>query len=385
MVKNFEFATATRIAFGDGYAKELPALAKEFGSRLLIVTGKDAGRIQALLDLLHANNFTTTLFPVAAEPTVGLVQSGAELARSTECQCVISIGGGSVIDGGKAIAALATNPGNAIDYLEVIGKAQPLQFAPLPFIAVPTTAGTGAEVTRNAVLRSPEHRVKVSLRSTLMLPRIALVDPELTRDLPPALTASTGLDALTQLIEPFVSNRSNPVSDALCREAIPRVIRSLRKACENGSDGEARSEMALGSLCGGLALANSGLGAVHGFAAPIGGMFEVAHGAVCAALLPEVMEKNISLAQQQKELALVRRYNDVARLLTGVPTARAGDGVQWVRNLCLALHVPCLALLGIRRADLPEIAEKAAASSSMKGNPIEFTHEQLVEILERAF
>jgi alcohol dehydrogenase class IV len=218
-----------------------------------------------------------------------------------------------------------------------------------------------------------------------MLPRIALVDPELTRDLPPALTASTGLDALTQLIEPFVSNRSNPVSDALCREAIPRVIRSLRKAFDNGSDGDARSEMALGSLCGGLALANAGLGAVHGFAAPMGGMFEVPHGAICAALLPDVMEKNIAIAQQQKALELVRRYNDVARLLTGVPTARAPDGVQWVRNLCLTLHIPCLALLGIRRADLPEIAEKAAASSSMKGNPVALTHEQLIEILERAF
>ena len=323
MVTNFEFATVTRIVFGNGRAMELPALAKEFGSRLLVLTGKNPVRIQTLLDLLEVNNFTTTLFSVGCEPTLGLAQAGAELARSSECQCVIAIGGGSVIDCGKAIAALATNPGNPIDYLEVIGKAQPIAFAPLPFIAVPTTAGTGAEVTRNAVLHSPEHRVKASLRSALMLPRIALVDPELTRELPPALTASTGLDALTQLIEPFVSNRANPMSDALCREAIPRVIRSLRKAFDNGSDADARNEMALGSLCGGLALANAGLGAVHGFAAPIGGMFEVPHGAVCAALLPEVMEKNITLAQQQKEMVLVRRYNDVARLLTGVPTARA--------------------------------------------------------------
>ena len=385
MVTNFDFATATRIVFGNGRAMELPALVQEFGSRLLVVTGKTPERIQSLLDTLAAHNFTTTLFPVAGEPTIGLTQSGAELARSSDCQCVISIGGGSAIDCGKAIAALAANPANVMDYVEVIGKAQPLQFPPLPFIAVPTTAGTGAEVTRNAVLQSPEHRVKVSLRSPLMLPRVALVDPELTRDLPPALTASTGLDALTQLIEPFVSKRANPMSDSVCREAIPRVIRALRKAFDNGTDLDARSEMSFGSLCGGLALANAGLGAVHGFAAPIGGMFEVAHGAVCAALLPEVMEKNITIAQQQKDLVLVRRYNDIARLLTGVPTARAPDGVQWVRNLCLALHVPCLALLGIRRSDLQEIAEKAAEASSMKGNPIDFTHEQLLEILDRAF
>jgi alcohol dehydrogenase class IV len=385
MVKDFEFATATRIVFGNGRAMELPVLIKEFGSRLLVVTGKNPGRIQPLLDLLQANNFTMTLFSVGGEPTIGLAKSGAELGRSSDCQCVVAIGGGSVIDCGKAIAALAANPGPPLDYLEVIGKAQPLQFAPLPFVAVPTTAGTGAEVTRNAVLHSPEHRVKVSLRSALMLPRVALVDPDLTRELPPALTASTGLDALTQLIEPFVSNRSNPVSDAVCREAIPRVIRSLRKAFENGGDADARNEMALGSLCGGLALANAGLGAVHGLAGPIGGMFEVAHGAICAALLPEVMEKNVTLAQEKKDMVLVRRYNDVARLLTGVPTARAPDGVQWVRNLCLALHIPCLALLGIRRADLPEIAEKAEASSSLKGNPIELTRAQLIEILERAF
>jgi alcohol dehydrogenase class IV len=240
-------------------------------------------------------------------------------------------------------------------------------------------------MTRNAVLRSPEHRVKVSLRSPLMLPRVALVDPELTHELPPRLTASTGMDALTQLIEPFVSVYANPLTDGLCREALPRVGRSLRRAFENGADPDARSDMALASLFGGIALANSGLGAVHGFAAPIGGMYSVPHGAVCASLLPDVMERNIRAAQEEKALEITRRYNEVARLVTGVATARAADGVQWARELARHLHIPRLSTLGIQRENFAEIAEKAADSSSMKGNPIEFTADQLVEILGRAF
>jgi len=234
---------------------------------------------------------------------------------------------------------------------------------------VPTTAGTGAEVTRNAVLQSPEHRVKVSLRSGLMLPRVALVDPELTHPLPPALTASTGMDALTQLIEPFVSKRANPMTDAFCREGIPRISRSLRRAFQDGEDADARNDMALASLLGGLALANAGLGAVHGFAAPIGGMFAVPHGAVCAALLPGVMQMNIQEARKQDATAITRRYDEVAQLLTGVATARANDGVQCVRTLSEDLQIPRLGALGIQPESFSELCEKALHSSSMKGNP----------------
>ena len=383
MVTGFEFATATRIIFGNGRVKELPALAREFGSRLLVVTGGNAARVQPLLDALRENGFTVATFAISGEPTITLAQSGAELARTSDA--VIAIRGGSVIDAGKAIAALATNRGDAPDYLEVIGRAQPLATAPLPFIAVPTTAGTGAEVTRNAVLHSPEHRVKVSLRSPLMLPRVALVDPDLTHDLPPALTASTGLDALTQLIEPFVSKRANPMTDALCREAMPRAARSLRCAFEHGHDADARRDMALASLFGGLALANAGLGAVHGFAAPIGGMFAAPHGAICAALLPEVMEANARAAREQYLTEFTRRFDEVARLLTGGTGARANDGVKWIRDLCHDLKIPRLVAFGIQRGDFASIAAAALNSSSMKGNPVAFSAAQLVEILERAF
>jgi alcohol dehydrogenase class IV len=227
--------------------------------------------------------------------------------------------------------------------------------------------------------------VKVSLRSPMMLPAVALVDPDLTHGLPPELTASTGLDAITQLIEPFVSKRANPMTDALCREALPRAARSLKRAFENGGDASARSDMAMASLCGGLALANAGLGAVHGFAAPIGGMYSAPHGAVCAALLPEVVEMNIRAAQEQKALELLRRFNDVARLLTGVATARAADSLPWLRGLCRDLKVQRLGALGVQQSDFDVIAGKALESNSMKGNPVELTPAQLREILERAF
>jgi alcohol dehydrogenase class IV len=381
----FEFATATRIVFGHGRITELPTLARDFGQRILMVTGSSPARAQTIVDSLAKADFKTILFPVASEPTISLVQAGAELARSESCDCVISIGGGSVIDAGKAIAALATNRGDALDYVEVIGKAQPLSERPLPFIAIPTSAGTGAEVTRNAVLHSPEQRVKVSLRSALMLARVAIVDPELTHALPPALTASTGMDALTQLIEPFVSNRANPMTDGFCREGIPRVARSLRRAFENGGEAEARNDMALASLLGGLALANAGLGAVHGLAAPLGGMFPAPHGALCAALLADVMQTNIQEAQKQKAMEITRRYNEIARLLTGVATARASDGVQWVRTLYRDLQIARLSALGIQRESFSEICEKALNSSSMKGNPLPLTEPQLGEILDRAF
>ena len=314
-----------------------------------------------------------------------MVQAGAGLAREAGCDVVIACGGGSAIDAGKAIAALIHNRRDPLDYLEVIGRGQSLDRTPVPFIAVPTTAGTGAEATRNAVLASPVHRLKVSLRSPLMLPRLAVVDPQLTLGLPPALTASTGLDALTQLIEPFVSCRANPLTDGLCRDGIVRVARSLRRACDQPSDSAAREDMALASLFGGLALANAGLGAVHGFAAPIGGMFPAPHGAVCAALLPHAMAVNVrALRDRQPQSDGLRRFDEVARLLTSRPAAGAGEGIEWVVALCDALRIPSLRTFGVGEADAPVLCEKAATTSSMKGNPIALTAAELREILLRA-
>jgi alcohol dehydrogenase class IV len=385
MGMRFEFATATRILFGAGLLREIGPLAKEFGGRALLVTGRDSQRIKPLESLLRASGIHTLTFSVPSEPEVKLVEGAVVLAKREGCDFVVSFGGGSAIDAGKAIAAMLTNAGEPLDYLEVIGRGKALARPSAPFIAVPTTAGTGSEVTRNAVLASPEHRVKVSLRSPFMLPRVAIVDPELTYDLPAVITASTGLDALTQLIEPYVSLRANPMTDGLCRDGIHRVARSLRTAYREGSNACAREDMALASLFGGLALANSGLGAVHGFAGPIGGMFPAPHGAICAALLSQVMDMNLrALGERQAESEARHRYGEVARWLIGEGGATAADGVKWVRELVSDLKIPGLASYGITNEHFPELAQKAVQASSMKANPIVLTDAELTQILERA-
>ncbi len=381
----FEFATATRILFGPGTLREVGPSAAEMGRRALVATGLAPAYTQPLLDLLSAQGVECISFPVTGEPTTDLVRLGTRLAKEEGCDLIVGFGGGSALDAGKAIAMLLTNGGDPLDYLEVIGKGKPITRPSAPCIAIPTTAGTGAEVTRNAVLGSPEHRVKVSLRSPLMLPRLAVVDPELTYSVPPAVTASTGLDALTQVLEPYVSIRANPLIDPLCREGMRRAARSLYRAYEHGDDTAAREDMAFTSLLGGLALANAGLGAVHGFAAVIGGMFPAPHGAVCARLLPYVMEVNTrALRQRQPESIVLRRYDEIARILTGRADAVAGDGIAWVQELCAALQIPALAAYGVTKADFPILIDKSSAASSMKANPIPLTRDEMWEVLERA-
>ena len=379
---NFEFATATRIVFGAGKLAELGGLVRDLGTQALVVSGRRSAPATQVSDLLQVAGVAITRFVVAGEPTIASVEAGTQLARASGCEFVVAIGGGSVIDAGKAIAALLANGGEVLDYVEIVGRGRTLNIPARPFIAIPTTAGTGAEVTRNAVLASPEHRVKVSLRSALMLPTVALVDPVLTYDLPPSLTASTGLDALTQLIEPFTCNRANPLTDAICREGMTRVARSLRVAYHDGRNAKAREDMALAGLFGGLALANAGLGAVHGFAAPIGGMFAAPHGAVCAALLPHVMSMNLRALQQSGFSGA--RYDEVARLLTADSTAMADAGVRWVRELVRELNVPGLGAYGICDADVNGLVAKATNASSIKANPVVLAPQELSEILKAA-
>ena len=307
------------------------------------------------------------------------------MCRESGCRVVIGFGGGSALDAGKAIAILLTNGDDPLDFLEVIGRGRPLTNPPVPYIAIPTTAGTGTEVTRNAVLASPEHRVKVSMRSPMMLPRLALVDPELTYSMPPEVTASTGLDAFTQVMEPFVSKVANPLVDALCREALGRAARSLRRAFDHGDDPNAREDMSIVSLFGGLALANAKLGAVHGFAGPLGGMFEAPHGAICARLLPYVMMANMqALRNREPENPALERYAVIARILTRNEGVTADEGVAWVRQLCDALHVPPLVTYGLSEDDFPSVVQKASGASSMKGNPIQLTNQELTAVLAQA-
>jgi len=333
------------------------------------------------------------MFNVTGEPTTTIVKEAVEQARQNKLDLVIGIGGGSVLDTGKVVAALLTNTGKLEEYLEVVGEGKPINQSPLPYITIPTTAGTGAEVTRNAVLGVPEQKVKVSMRSPLMLPHVAVIDPELTYSMPPALTASTGLDALTQLIEAYVSNKANPLIDGVCREGIKRAGRSLRKAYEDSGNEAAREDMALASLFSGLALANAGLGAVHGFAGPLGGMISAGtppcgnppHGVICARFLPYVMQANVqALKTHQADSPYLTRYDEVAQLLNCNTKAKAINGVTWVQELCETLKVPSLTKFGLKEQDFPEVVAKAKKSSSMKGNPIQLTDNELMEILKRA-
>jgi alcohol dehydrogenase class IV len=385
MAMHFSFATAHTILFGAGSVAQVAPRAARLGRRALVVTGRSPQRGDALSRQLVQAGVDPVLFSVTGEPEIETVAAGAVLARRERCDLVIGLGGGSALDAAKAIAALAVNTGPIETYLEVIGRGQPLTRIPLPCIAIPTTAGTGSEVTRNAVLKSVAHNVKVSLRGDGMLPVLAVVDPELTLGLPPQITAATGCDALTQLLEAFVSIKANPLTDGLCREGLPRAAAALPRAVAHGDDLAARSDMALASLFSGLALANGGLGAVHGIAGPLGGMIPAPHGAVCARLLPEVMAANVrALTQRAPQSVALNRYRCIAQILTGAPQATVADGVQWVRQRVDQFAIPDLAHWGLTAAAVPELVAHARRASSMKGNPVELTEEELTGIVAGA-
>ena len=381
----FEFATANRIIFGAGKLRSAVPAIKSLGKRPLVVTGKNIQRTELLLAVLRENDIDGVTFPVSGEPTIQTVRDGVALAKKENCDWVIGMGGGSVLDTGKAVAAMMTNEGDVLDYAEIIGRGKTLTRRPARYVAIPTTAGTGSEVTRNAVLASPEHRLKVSLRSASMIPSVALVDPELTYDLPSGITASTGLDALTQLIEPYVCLRANPMTDPLCLDGMRYVAKSFRAVVRNGHDKEARAKMSLASLFGGMALANAGLGAVHGFAGPIGGMFSAPHGEICAALLPHVMKVNLrALREREPKSYAVSRYYQVAQILTGNNAATADAGIEWVQELVNDFKIPQLGTHGIKPEHTAEIVKNAMNASSMKANPIKLTEAELGEILQSA-
>ncbi len=377
----FEFATAATILVGRGTRDELAPRVARLGTRVFVVTGTTVARVEIVTAPLAERLVGS--WAVGHEPTIDDARRGSAAARARRADVVVAIGGGSVIDLGKAIAALATNDGDPLEYVEVIGRGRALGRQPLPCVAVPTTAGTGAEVTRNAVLASPADGVKVSLRSPLMLPRLAIIDPELTIALPPPLTAATGMDALTQLVEPFVSVRATPLVDAICIDGLPRAGRALREAYVNGADIAAREDMALASLFGGLALANAGLGAAHGIAAAVGGRFSAPHGAVCAALLPGTVAVNIrALRERDPGGPGVPRYQTVARLLTGTGDIDAFPA--WLDTLRADLAIPGLAAYGVTAGDVDALAAAAGRASSTRANPIELTEEELREAIERA-
>ena len=377
----FDLALPRKVVFGPGRAAELARLLPSLGSRVLLCTGSDPSRHLHLLGDVEP----VAVVRVTREPLVDDARSALDEARAAGADSVVAIGGGSVLDLAKAVAVLLGNGTDPLDHLEVVGRGLPIERPAVPYVAVPTTAGTGAEATANAVLGAPEHGRKASIRSPHMLAAVALVDPLLTLPCPPAVTASSGLDALTQCLEPFVSPKANPATDAVAADGLRRGARSLRRAYEHGDDRDAREDMALCSLFGGIALANAKLGAVHGVAGVVGGMVDAPHGAVCAALLAPVVEANVrALRERDPGSPALDRYAAAARLLTGRDAATVQDAVAWLRETVEALQVPPLRDVGLRPAQYAEVAEKSARSSSMQGNPVALTADELVAVLDAA-
>jgi alcohol dehydrogenase class IV len=384
-VARFDLAVPADIRFGAGRVGEVPeALTGVGATRVLVVTGRNPDRAAGVRSALAETGIATEVFPVASEPSIDLVRESVRAAADTSCDAVLGFGGGSALDVAKATAVLATTGADPIDHLEVIGAGRPITQPGLPCVAVPTTAGTGSEVTRNAVLAGDG--VKASLRTPLMLPKVAVVDPDQLVGVPPPTIAASGMDALSQLIEPLLSARANPFTDALARDGIRRSARSLRRAYADGmTDPDVREDLALASLFGGLCLANSGLGAVHGLAAAAGARLSAPHGAVCAAALAAAVEVNLrALRDRAPDHPALPRFTEVAVLLTDRADARPEDGIAWLQELTEALAIPGLAGYGMGEDDVAAVVAATQRASSTRANPIELTDAEIGEIVSRA-
>jgi alcohol dehydrogenase class IV len=378
----FDLAVPTDVRFGAGRVSEVPQALVELGAnRVMVITGRTTSRADAIRSTLNAAGISTMVFGVAAEPSIERVRAAIALLAEAGCDAVLGFGGGSALDVAKAAAVLATSGSDPMDHLEVIGAGRPIERAGLPCVAVPTTAGTGSEVTRNSVLSGGG--VKASLRSPLMLPKVALVDPDLLVGVPKPTIAASGMDALSQLIEPLLSLRANPFTDALARDGIRRSARSLSRAYQEGMDDPGvRDDLALASLFGGVCLANSGLGAVHGLAAAAGARLSAPHGAVCAAVLAAAMDVNLrALRQRAPGHSALGRMNEVAALLTDRSDATPEDAIVWLQELTSALSIPGLASYGLDQEQISAVVAAAQKASSMRGNPIELSDEEVREIV----
>lgn len=381
MVGSYALALPRRIVFGRGWATGLADAVAQRGRRVLLVRGQSVPAVDEVrASLVDAGCGLLTVLS-RGEPSLECLQAAVARGRTGEVDVVLAIGGGSTIDLGKAAAAMIPQASDPLDHLEVVGRGKPLDAAPLPFVAAPTTAGTGAEATKNAVIGVSAARRKVSLRDDRMLADLALVDPALTDGAPPQVTLASGLDAVVQVIEPFLSARANPVTDALCRDAIPRGLAALCRLMV-AEDPAARDALSHVSLMGGLALANAGLGAVHGLAGPLGGRRPAAHGALCGRLLPGILVENRrALVEAGKDLDRMEAVEAWVAEIFGADRSQAAE--------TLMRHIddwglPRLADFGYTDADLDAVSEDAVSSSSMKANPVALTPTRLRAVLESA-
>lgn len=375
----FSIQQPGRILFGRGTAAQAAGLIAGFSPRVLLVQGANAARADWLASDLAAKGAQVARLSCAGEPTLPDLMAALDIGRAFAPGVVAGLGGGAVIDLAKALAALIPAKGDPLDHLEVVGKALPLTVDPLPFVALPTTAGTGAEVTKNSVIGLPDHGRKVSLRDDRMIARVAIVDPALTDDCPRAVTLASGLDALTQVIEPYTSCKATPYTDAITQPAIAPGLAALMRLME-GEDARARDALAWTSLTGGLALANAGLGAVHGFAGVIGGTTGAPHGAICGALLGPVLAMN----RARTEGAARARVDDVCAILGTALGVAPQDAPAALTTWARAAGLPRLRDMGLDPATHADVAQASLSASSMKGNPVALSVADLTAILDQA-
>jgi alcohol dehydrogenase class IV len=362
-----------KIIFGRGVLSKLGEEASSLGEKALLVTGRQAMRKAGILDrviqLLLSEGVSTSLFDeVEHDPSLETVSKGIERAKKEKVSLVIGLGGGSTIDAAKAIACLALREGEVEEYQA--GKA--IEGPGLPFVAVPTTAGTGAEITNNSVLTNLRKKIKKSIRSPFMIAKVALIDPELTLFCPPWLTAYSGMDALTQAVESFISRVSNPATDTLALQAIEILFFNLPLAVDRGEDIEVREKVTLGSMLSAMAFSNSGLGAVHGLAHPLGAHYGIPHGLACAILLPWVLEYNLEVRREK-----------IGKIAERIGVKRAEDVPQAMKKLLEKVNIPPrLKEWKIEEEDIPALV-KESRGSSMSKNPRDLTNEELSNILRR--
>ncbi|OIQ26669.1 iron-containing alcohol dehydrogenase [uncultured Vibrio sp.] len=378
----FHFMTSTRIIFGEGALQSSLSVLNQFGYSVLLVTGKDQSRSSPLLSYLKSQNIRYQHVSVSGEPNITMIEETAVVGRKFKPDMVVSIGGGSVIDMGKALAAIIPNQGSVYDYVEVVGRNVPLKTKPIPFIAIPTTASTGSEVTRNAVLRSGQDKVKVSLRSPEMLADVAIVDPTLTYGTDPYTSGRGAMDVFTHLMEAYVCGDPNPLTDMVCEEGLRKLAGAVIAACRH-DDYSARSDLSFAAMLGGMAITNAKLGAAHGLASALGGKLNAPHSVITGQLAPYVMRENIEVAKESGRQDVLQRYIRLAQLVTGRTNVHVDDGVLWVRMMLDKLELPKLSEFGVCSTSFDQVAEDTLMSNAIKGNPLPLTKERLIYILNQ--
>ncbi|MGF1748057.1 iron-containing alcohol dehydrogenase [Vibrio cionasavignyae] len=378
----FQFMTSSRIIFGEGALQSSLSIINQFGYSVLLVTGQDRQRAEPVIHYLHSQNMRYQHVAICGEPNITMVEETAIMGRRFKPDMVIAIGGGSVLDMGKALAAIIPNQGDVYDYVEVVGRNVPLKTKPIPMIAIPTTASTGAEVTKNAVLKSGQDKVKVSLRSPDMLPDVAIVDPVLTYGTDAYTSGRGAMDAFTHLMEAYVCGEPNPLTDMVCEEGLRRLSQSIISGCKQDNP-KARADLSFAAMLGGMAITNAKLGAAHGLASALGGKITAPHSVITAQLAPHVMAENVKAAKRAGRSDVLNRYRQIAQILTSRSDATIEDGIIWVTMILERLELPKLSDFGVCHTSFDVVAADAMKSVAIKGNPLPLTVDRLEHILNQ--